>query len=478
LNKNWIFLGLALFVTLPGTIAVLTLDHFYEKQPILAAVILGLAVVGAAFLLSWACEVAQLDIPAALALSVLALIAVLPEYAVDFTLTFQASYDKEYEELAIANMIGANRMIVGFAWPLIVFLFWLRFRKTAVKLGKSQRVEIGFLGIAGIYSLIIPIKGHIDFIDVAVLVSLFVIYTIRISRQPVEEPHIIGPAELISKLDRSRRLTVVGTMLLFAGAVIFIVAHPFAESLIITGKNIGVDEAFMIQWFAPLASEAPEIVVCVLFTLRGLASAGLGALVASKVNQWTLLVGTLPIVYLIGKVTHNLPFSDGIRGIPLTGELAGAMFVTSGQTLLAVAIMLNLMAHLWEAGLLFFLLVAQFFFPNPEITLPNGQKSHGPANFFFFQMDSHIVFGVIYVALALVLFFRLRHEFVPIVRAMTNFKKQTEADIEDDETHDVVGHAAPAHSKEKVFVAQPGESKPPATPNPVPDDAIQRQGRH
>ncbi|HVD69038.1 MAG TPA: sodium:proton exchanger, partial [Actinomycetota bacterium] len=53
------------------------------------ALLFGLAIVGAAFLLSWAAEVAQLDISAGLAIAVLALIAVLPEYAVDFVFAWQ-----------------------------------------------------------------------------------------------------------------------------------------------------------------------------------------------------------------------------------------------------------------------------------------------------------------------------------------------------------------------------------------------------
>ena len=44
-----------------------------------------MAILGASFLLLWACDVAQLDIPQTLALAVVALIAVLPEYAVDMT---------------------------------------------------------------------------------------------------------------------------------------------------------------------------------------------------------------------------------------------------------------------------------------------------------------------------------------------------------------------------------------------------------
>jgi cation:H+ antiporter len=384
--KKWLWITLAFAVTAPAILVTFSGVHLDKTSPIAGALIFGLAVIGSAFLLSWACEVAQMDIPAALAISVLALVAVLPEYAVDFSLTYQAATKPEYEQLAVANMIGANRMIVGLAWPLIIFLFWARFRKTAVVLEKTQRVEIGYLGLAGIYSLIIPLKGHIDMVDVVVLVGLFVLYTVRISRQAVEEPHLVGPAITIGSLARNNRRALV------------------------LGKSIGVDEVFMVQWFAPISSEAPEIVICILFTLRGMASAGLGALVASKVNQWTLLVGTLPLVFSLGSGRlRGLPFSNDPTGLPLNGDQVGAMFVTSGQTLLAVAIMINLVAHLWEAGLLFGLFVAQFFFPE---------------KFLFLPIDAHYVFGVLYIVLALILFFRVSfHEHGLIVKTMFDFKK-------------------------------------------------------
>lgn len=409
--SRWLLIILAFLATVPALFAVTTGAHLDVTSPELGAIFFGLAVLGSAFLLSWACEVAQMDIPAALALSVLALVAVLPEYAVDFNLTYQAATKPEYQELAVANMIGANRMIVGLAWPLIIFLFWARFRKRGVTLEKGQRVEIGYLGLAGIYSLIIPIKGHIDMVDVVVLVGLFILYTVRITRQSVEEPHLIGPAEVMGQLPQNLRWALVGFMLVFAAAVIFISAHPFSESLIHLGKNLGIDEVFMVQWFAPISSEAPEIVVCILFTLRGLASAGLGALVASKVNQWTLLVGTLPLVFSLGSGRlRGLPFSSDPTGLPLNGDQVGAMFVTSGQTLLAVAIMINLTAHVWEASLLFGLFVAQFFFPE---------------KFLFLPVDAHYVFGTVYIVLALVLFFRIPiREHLGIIKTMFDFKKQ------------------------------------------------------
>ena len=47
--------------------------------------IFGVEILGAAFLLSWGAEVAQMDISRGLALAILARIAILPEYAVDST---------------------------------------------------------------------------------------------------------------------------------------------------------------------------------------------------------------------------------------------------------------------------------------------------------------------------------------------------------------------------------------------------------
>ncbi len=73
-------------LTLPALGLRLSGTH---PEPWVAAVIFGLAIVGAAFLLAWGAEVLQLDVSQGLALAVLALIAVLPEYAVDFVFTVE-----------------------------------------------------------------------------------------------------------------------------------------------------------------------------------------------------------------------------------------------------------------------------------------------------------------------------------------------------------------------------------------------------
>ena len=76
-----------------ATLPALYFRWLYEAHlaPTTAAIIFGLGILGAAFILSWAAEVAQMDIPRGLALAVLAVIAVLPEYAVDLYFAWEAA---------------------------------------------------------------------------------------------------------------------------------------------------------------------------------------------------------------------------------------------------------------------------------------------------------------------------------------------------------------------------------------------------
>src|SRR5919112_5546276 len=159
--------GLALAATLPGAYLGLArlagLPH-PELTPPLEAMTFGLAVVGAAFLLSWAAELAAIEISAGLAISILALVAVLPEYAVDFVFawrggnTVQANGtcvegDQNPCSLALANMTGANRLLIGIGWSLVVLLAFIRLRRQGrpgggVRLPRPAAVEVTFLALA------------------------------------------------------------------------------------------------------------------------------------------------------------------------------------------------------------------------------------------------------------------------------------------------------------------------------------------
>src|SRR4051794_39311305 len=188
--------------------------------PMAEVVLFGLSIVGAAAVLAWATEVAQLEMSRALAFSVLALIAVLPEYAVDMYFAWRAAGAPEYAAYAAANMIGANRLLVGIGWPLVVVLAMLTARHLVparpqdaaearaalpVALPPDARLDNAVLLAATLYAFTIPVKGSINLVDMVVLVGLFVFYAWRISQAERGEPELFGPAALVATLPRGPR---------------------------------------------------------------------------------------------------------------------------------------------------------------------------------------------------------------------------------------------------------------------------------
>ena len=89
---NWLWIGSASLLCFQWIVINLSGLHPAPEWQSLSA---GLAIFGAAFMLSWAAELAQLDIPQALAIALLALIAVLPEYAVDMYFAWEAGKDPQ-----------------------------------------------------------------------------------------------------------------------------------------------------------------------------------------------------------------------------------------------------------------------------------------------------------------------------------------------------------------------------------------------
>jgi cation:H+ antiporter len=319
---------------------------------------------GSATLLSWGAELAQLDISQSLALAALALVAVLPEYAVDMYLAWQAAREPSYIAYAAANMTGANRLLIGLGWSTVLLAFWVKTRAREIRLKPTQRLELLILLAATGYAFVIPLKRTLSVIDTLFFISLFVFYIRRASQGHVEEPGLAGPAERLAHLPHPWRRLVTALLFLLPACAIFLSAAPFADGLLHTARGWGVEEFLLIQWVAPLASEAPEFTVAVLFALRGNPAAGLGTLVSSKVNQWTLLVGLLPTVYAI---------SGGfLEPMVLDARQVEEIFLTAAQSLLAMVVLANLRFGLAEGILLLGLFAVQFVIPTPQIRLLLG----------------------------------------------------------------------------------------------------------
>jgi cation:H+ antiporter len=141
---------------------------------------------------------------------------------------------------------------------------------------------------------------------------------------------------------------------------IFLVAEHFAESLIDAGVGLGLDRRSLVQWLAPFASEAPEFLITGLFAWRLLGGASLGALVSSKVNQWTLLVSTIPLVFNIASWKLGNPVPTALI---LDATQRHDLLLTSAQSLFAVAALLSLRLTWRDALTLLVLFFAQFLLP-------------------------------------------------------------------------------------------------------------------
>jgi len=380
---------LAFLVTLPGLYCGIV-DKLLLPQ--FGAVMFGIAIFGAAFILSWAAEAAQMDISESLAVAILALIAVLPEYAVDFVFTWKAAHDPSQAHYAIANMTGANRLLVGLGWPLVLLIFILAKKKKAIILEKNHRVEIFYLGLATLYSFTIPLKGSLNLIDTVILVTLFAMYTRRAAQLESREPDFVGPVKIVVNLGKNARRIITVFCFLFSGLVIFFVAEPFAESLVATGKEFGINEFLLVQWLAPIASEAPEFIVAATWALRGAAPSALNALISSKVNQWTLLVGTIPLVFAISSGVVWRPFVlDNLQNHEL--------ILTAAQSVFAVAVLINLKLGRLDGALLLVLFLAQLIVEQIRIEVT-----------------------VVYIVLAVVFYILHRKSLIPAARTALGFK--------------------------------------------------------
>jgi len=370
---------IAFTLTLPWLLSFLLSIHYPAH---IEAFLSGIAVLGSAFLLSWAAETAEMDVPRSVSLAIVALLAVLPEYAVDAYFAWMAGkVGGEYIHYATANMTGANRLLIGLGWSLVMVIAILKSKKEDIRLDEGLQLEIFFLFIATIYAFSLPLRGEISILDSLVFVSMYIVYAYLTTRSHKEEFEIEGvPEYLCSLSEKKRRINVVSYML-YAGFMIFISVEAFSEGLLGTAEAFSIDKFLMVQWLAPLASESPEFIVAIYLVRRLRVSAGLNALISSKVNQWTLLIGTIAVVFSISSL-H-------VIALPLDARQKEEVLLTASQSLFATSIILTRRVNLLSASSLFILFILQFVFPS---------------------VYARTILSITYLAFSLPLFYRNRTE--------------------------------------------------------------------
>ncbi|HLE65161.1 MAG TPA: hypothetical protein VI816_03430 [Candidatus Bathyarchaeia archaeon] len=342
------------------------------------------AVVSAAMLIAWAGEASQFSVSQGLALAVVALVQTLPEFFVEGGIAWLAGQDPgRYLDLVIANFTGANRLLSGLGWPLILFIVGLQRRRTGQKgngiaLRGEHSIEVVFMLGASSYYILIIIKGTLTVLDSIVMSGVFLVYLYLLSKLPSEDE---DPNEVLEGVPlglvgirnaRAKAATILG-LFLFSGLVFVTIVEPFVKSMerIATILFGSLAVFFFIQWVAPFLSEFPEKVTAFHWarTIK-LAPMALLNFVSSSVNELTILVAIIPLVFSIS--------SGLIQPVPIADH-SGEILLTMAQSLYASASLLGLRYGLRNASILFSLWLVSLLIPvftyNDPVLLSLGRET-------------------------------------------------------------------------------------------------------
>lgn len=365
-KTDWLWIGLAA-TTLVPLVAVRFLNLASGSAFAMAAAT-GLAIVAAAFCLSWGVEGLETVMPQGVALAILALIEVAPEYSFEVILAY-----RQQTTLAAASMTGANRLLLGFGWPLLMLTAYISARRkgqryTEIQLGREQMGQIVFLLFASLYAFVIVAKQSISLLDSAILVLIYGFYIFASLRlgdpkgKEREEEEGVGVAARTKKLRGVGKVFAIAAFLTFGAFVLYVGTEPFIDAILSMARSLGVSQFILIQWVAPFLSEFPESVTAYIWAASVVAAAmGLSNLISSKLNQWTLLIAAIPIAYSLG--------GGRLQVLHFNAQIKDEIFITAAQSLFGSVLLLTMRFNLKKAVILLVLFLIQFFIPSESVRL-------------------------------------------------------------------------------------------------------------
>ena len=326
------------------------------------------AIVLAAMLITWAAECGQFFVSQGLALAVLAWIQTLPEFAVEAVIALEAAKDPSKIHLITANYTGSLRLFVGLGWPMVYFVsLFCRKRNSekrhlwAIELEDEHSIAVISLLPALIYFLFIYFKGTLNIFDGLVLTAIYVAYLYLLSRVPAHDKEEVADLGRIPKLVMRHQypVNVIWIVILFAAGalILYFAARPFLNSMLAIAISLGISQFVFVQWVAPFLSEFPEK-LSAFYWARKVTKApmALANFVSSSINQWTILVATLPFIYSFGmKRIAYIAFDDHQKL---------EILLTIVQSYLGFIFLASMDFHFFEATALFILWLVQFIIPD------------------------------------------------------------------------------------------------------------------
>lgn len=317
----------------------------------------------AAFVIGWGAETAQTFIPRAVALSILAWLQTLPEFAVEAAYAW--SQDRN---MMIANLTGSLRLLVGFGWPMIFFtnFFSIRMKEgrhiREIRLHQHDSLGVVFLFISTLYFVLVLFKGTLTCWDSIVLTLIYVGYLVAGAKysgteEMEEEDELPWIGRKIVRLNPVPKYLAVTFLFVAGGLALYYTVHPFIDTLQKWSVSLGISTFVFVQWVAPFLSEFPEKVSAFNWARQvKKAPMAMMNMVNSNINQWTMLAAMIPIVFNIS-LGHFEPLAfDHMHKM----ELA----LTIAQSVLGGMLLLDMSFSLKDAIIMFILFTVQFAVPH------------------------------------------------------------------------------------------------------------------
>jgi cation:H+ antiporter len=319
-------------------------------------------ILAASIAIAWGAESAQFFVAQGFALAILAWMQTLPEFAVEAVLAW-----KQQTALLMANLTGAVRLLTGLAWPMIYLTAAVVHRKRtgqplrAISLHSHHSVEVVGLFLPLLYAIFVCWKGSLQVYDGIVLIALYGLYLALLTRLPPQEQEGIEDLDYVPRKITlaPKRWRVLGILGCFAvgGLLIYFTAEPFLGSLVAVAAAAGIPSFIVIQWLAPVISEFPELLSTFYFARQEeKAPLALMNIASSNINQWTLLMGMLPVVFSLG---HG-----SMTAITFDDEQRLELLLTIAQSLVGLAFLANMEFSWLEAAAMLGLFGLEFALPH------------------------------------------------------------------------------------------------------------------
>jgi len=320
-----------------------------------------------AFVIAWGAEVAQFFMSQGLALAILAWLQILPEFAVEADLAWRQNVVN-----MTANFTGSIRLLVGLGWPMIYMVASLAHRRqtgewlSEIELEPDHSIEVVGLLVPILYFAFVWWKASLTVTDGVVLTLLYLAYLFVVNRMPPrdheEAEELDAVPRAIMGLRPGVRAAAITATFVGGGLILYLVAHPFVDSLMALAVGVGISEYVFIQWVAPFLSEFPEFLSAFRWarTVRH-APMALMNVVSSNINQWTVLAGMIPVVYSLS-LGH-------LAAVPFDGMHRQEILLTILQSLLGMVLLMNMRYSWWEALVLFVLWFVQFCVPSLRVAV-------------------------------------------------------------------------------------------------------------